>query len=88
MLEGRLPDTVPRPEPMPVAQPEVDDEAVSLETLEAAGTTSHERFHEKYMDQEPEPKPTSIRHRYGLTPRTAREAVIWATIFSKPKGML
>ncbi len=63
-------------------------EAKSLETLEAAGGKSHEVFHERYMDgpvsESKKSRPSQFRR---INPRTAREAVIWSTIFSPPKGL-
>jgi hypothetical protein len=93
VLKGELPDVtrVPEPEPEPyefgTPEPEVlTEEAASLETLEPMGEPSHRAFHERYIDEPAESVPRA-RHRYRLTPTTAREAVIWTAIFSHPKGM-
>ncbi len=84
-LLSALPDRQPREA---VSLEVMEEEAQSLETLEAAGGRSHEVFHERYMDQ-PDSKPKEMRpSRFRrITPRTAREAVIWKTIFSPPKGL-
>jgi hypothetical protein len=95
VLKGELPDAtrVPEPEPEPepyefgAPEPEVfTEEAASLETLEPTGEPSHRVFHERYVDV-PAVSAPRARHRYRLTPTTAREAVIWTAIFSHPKGM-
>jgi len=99
LLQEQLPEPeVEEPGPpsvLPERQPReavslevVDVEARSLETLEAAGGRSHEVFHERYMDgpvsKPKKSRPSEFRR---ITPRTAREAVIWSTIFSPPKGL-
>lgn len=66
-------------------------EAISLETLEAAGEASHVRFHEKYFGASPSGEPAGgaspvPRRARRVSPRTAREAVIWTAIFGRPKG--
>jgi len=99
LLQAQLPDPAVEEPGLPAALPErapreaislevIEEEARSLETLEAAGGRSHEVFHERYMDQpEPEPKETRPSRFRRINPRTAREAVIWRTIFSPPKGL-
>ncbi len=92
VLQGELPDVTRVPEPeaqsLEVTVAEVpQEEAVSLETVEPAGGASHVAFHERYMDVPADQPVSAARHRYRLTPRTAREAVIWTAIFSHPKGM-
>jgi hypothetical protein len=67
------------------AAAEIDDEARSLETLTPLGEASHRRFHEQYIEPDLAPQPVR-RSRYRLTPKTAREAVVWTAIFSPPKG--
>jgi len=87
--EPGLPSVLPERQPREAVSLEViEEEARSLETLEPAGGKSHRVFHERYVDA-PESKPKESRpSRFRLiTPRTAREAVIWRTIFSPPKGL-
>ena len=92
LLQAQLPEpAVEEPERQPreaVSLEVIEEEAQSLETLEPAGGRSHRVFHERYMEQ-PESKPKESRpSRFRrITPRTAREAVIWKTIFSPPKGL-
>ena len=92
LLQAQLPEpAVEEPERQPreaVSLEVIEEEAQSLETLEPAGGRSHQVFHERYMEQ-PESKPKESRpSRFRrITPRTAREAVIWRTIFSPPKGL-
>ena len=99
LLQAQLPEPAVEEPGLPAALPErvpreaislevIEEEARSLETLEAAGGRSHEVFHERYMDQpEPVPKETRPSRFRRINPRTAREAVIWRTIFSPPKGL-
>lgn len=96
LLQGRVPSPPrrpPAPPPLPVPEPDrsiefpPEEEARSIESLEPEGSASHAAFHEKYVEA---PQPASEVRRAlvrRLTPRTAREAVIWKTIFDKPKGM-
>ena len=90
MLSEQLPDAVDQrtrePDPAEaVTLDQVDVEARSLETLEPAGDVSHERFHERYVDDS---QPARVLRRKGrISPANAREAVIWKAIFSPPKGM-
>ncbi len=67
---------------------QVDIEAQSLESLEAAGGRDHDLFHKRYVDapQEPTERETPRASLRRLTPKTARQAVIWKTILSPPKG--
>jgi hypothetical protein len=96
VLQGRVPEpATPREEPPP-PEPEqreavsLDDfrrEQRTLETLEPAGGASHVEFHERYLSDEPEAvqrRPSRFRR---VSPRSAREAIIWKTIFETPKGM-
>ena len=46
-------EAAPPSEPV-VLPPEVEDEAVTIETLEPAGVESHKRFREKYVDAVPQ----------------------------------
>ena len=99
LLQAQLPEPAVEEPDVPSALPErapreaislevIEEEARSLETLEAAGGRSHEVFHERYMDQpESKPKETRPSRFRRINPRTAREAVIWRTIFSPPKGL-
>jgi hypothetical protein len=87
LLRGRIPIEMP---PKPVEQPEilVDDEAQSLEELRPDREREHREFHEKYVALSTPARVTSRpRSRYRLTPKTAREAVVWTAIFTKPKGL-
>jgi hypothetical protein len=81
LLRGELPP-LPEPEPVPdvpQAATEIDDEARPL------NEASHRAFHEQYVEGDLTPAPVR-RSRYRLTPKTAREAVVWTAIFSPPKG--
>jgi hypothetical protein len=65
----------------------MDDEARPIEVLGPEPSASHREFHERYVDALESglaARPSIVRR---LTPRTAREAVIWKTIFDKPKGL-
>jgi len=64
-----------------------EQEARSLETLEAAGEASHRRFREKYVaEPTPEAGPGEVKqHR---VPRPGlRQAIIWREILGPPKGL-
>jgi hypothetical protein len=91
----------PLPPPAPareaVALDEYRRDAVSLErpsrepraldSVELSRQREHDEFHDRYIDAQGKPQPRRARSRYHrLTPRTAREAVIWKTIFSPPKA--
>ena len=92
LLQGRLPEpkaserAIPSPEELP--EPE---EARSLETLEEAGTTSHKRFHDLYMEPAPimeKPKRDRFtRARLELRGRSLREAFVLKEVLGPPKGM-
>jgi hypothetical protein len=87
LLRGESPSP-PKPEPVtdaPQSAAEIDDEARPLETLTPLGEASHRRFHEKYIEPDLTHTPVK-RSRYRLTPKTARDAVVWTAIFSPPKG--
>jgi hypothetical protein len=86
LLRGRVPLEVPAPLPEP--PPPADEEAVSLEDLEPDMAASHQAFQDKYVTPA-QPPPTVPRRvsRYRLTPKTARDAIVWSEIFGKPKGM-
>lgn len=97
LLRGQLPSEPPpvagvpaeppavptsHPPPMPAAS-----EAVSLETLEPDWDKAEAEFHRKYVDRKPGAEPAKPTRRLRqVTPHTAREAVIWMTIFDRPKG--
>jgi hypothetical protein len=90
ILRGRVPMPEPAARPPPsVVQEDVDDEAVSLEQIDVDRAAAHQSFHDKYVEEPHEvarvSRPTP--HRYRLTPRTAREAVVWTAIFTRPKGL-
>ncbi|GBD33163.1 hypothetical protein HRbin33_02143 [bacterium HR33] len=65
--------------------PEV--EARSLETLEPAGGTSHERFHELYVGAIQPPRQPLRRPRLRLRPASAREGILWREVLGPPKGL-
>ncbi len=82
---GGLPP--PEPETALDAVP-LAPEAQSLETLEPAGEASHRRFHERYVEQAPAPAPRPRADVFpALTPRTARQAIVWREILGPPKGL-
>jgi hypothetical protein len=85
LLRGRIPIEVPTPKAEP--EVEVDDEARSLET-EPDRAREHREFHDRYVEPSvPATVTPQPRSRYRLTPKTAREAVVWTAIFTKPKGL-
>ncbi len=90
MLSEQLPEVTraeasPPEPPQPVTLEEVDVQPQSLESLEPDRAASHERFHERYVEDS---KPARVLRREGrFSPANAREAVIWKAIFSPPKGM-
>jgi hypothetical protein len=63
-------------------------EARSLETLEAAGEGSHQRFREKYLSEPAAPAEPGPARREPLPhrPTDLRRAVIWREILGPPKG--
>ncbi len=99
--EEAAPQVAPPPAPQRREAAALDDyrrEAVSLErppreargldTVEPSRKREHAEFHERYVDAAAEQGPRRRASRYHrLTPRTAREAVIWKTIFSPPKAL-
>ncbi len=88
LLRGELPLLEPQPPEAAGAAPvqsDVDDEARPLETLAPLDEASHRAFHEQYVEPGLQPQPRRVS-RYRLTPKTAREAVVWTAIFSPPKG--
>ena len=98
LLQGRgpapRPVALPEPEPEPAASLEVvEAEEQSIESLDPEGSPSYRAFHEQYVEHEPAPDsvlqhPVTAAVVRRLTPRTAREAVIWKAIFDKPKGFI
>ena len=97
--EQRAPPAPPTPPPRDaVALDDYRRDAVSLErpprepqaldSVELSRQREHDEFHDRYVDVQAEPQPRRPRSRYHrLTPRTAREAVIWKTIISPPKAL-
>jgi hypothetical protein len=97
--EQQTPPTPPATPPRePVALDDYRREAVSLErpsrepraldSVALSRQREHEEFHDQYVDKQQEAQTRRPRSRYHrLTPRTAREAVIWKTIFSPPKAL-
>jgi hypothetical protein len=87
LLRGRIPIEAHVPEVEREARVEMDDEAQSLMDMPDRAQ-EHREFHSKYVEHSMPATVTSRpRSRYRLTPKTAREAVVWTAIFSKPKGM-
>ncbi len=70
----------PRPRIEPV-------EERSLETLEPAGTQSHQRFHELYLESPQPPRRRAPRLRLALGPSSAREGILWREVLGPPKGL-
>ncbi len=82
-LKPRIPDV--EAQSLEFAAPE----AISLETLEAAGAESHAKFRRKYVR---EFEQTSVRRATGpdvpeLSPRSVRDGIIWQVILGPPKGL-
>lgn len=82
-------EEAPEPPPQPTAPVRRErPPAETLETLEAAGRKSHDRFHDKYI------RPLEAPHR-NLPPRfilpqdpvSLKRAVIWSEILGSPKGL-
>ena len=69
-LQGQV---EPVPEP-PVVPPQIEDEAMSVETLEAAGVESHERFREKYVDALPQQHPYEVEAKPTPRPYAVADA--------------
>jgi hypothetical protein len=69
-LEGQA-----EPAQEPVVEPlVVEEEAVSIETLERAGEESHERFREKYVDALPEQTPYAVEETQAPRPYALTDA--------------
>jgi hypothetical protein len=83
--------------PEPVALDDYRREAVSLErgpeqaraldSVNLSRKREHEEFHDRYVDASARQQPRRVSRYHRVTPRTAREAVIWKTIFSPPKAL-
>ncbi len=81
----------------PVALDEYRRDAVSLErspeepraldSVNLSRKREHEEFHDRYVDVSAKRQPRRSSRYHRVTPRTAREAVIWKTIFSPPKAL-
>jgi hypothetical protein len=69
-LEGQA---VPAEEPV-VVPPVVEEEAVSIETLQPAGEESHERFREKYVDALPQQTPYAVEETLAPRPYALTDA--------------
>ena len=98
MQEERAPPEPPTaPPPQPAALDAYRREAVSLEraprkaraldSVDVSRKREHDEFHDLYVDAEPKQQPRKKSRYHRVTPRTAREAVVWKTIFSPPKGL-
>ena len=86
---------------IPPAPPEpafIEREFETLETLEPAGTTSHDRFHELYVEELPDESPpqphvapysdrAERKERLALTRKKLQNAVIMKEILGPPKGI-
>ena len=69
-LEGQA-----EPAQEPVVEPlVVEEEAVSIETLERAGEESHERFREKYVDALPQQTPYAVEETQAPRPYALTDA--------------
>ncbi len=79
-------DELPEPPPAPVRQERPP--AQTIETLEAAGGKSHERFHEAYIGPIDVPA-RKLPPRFVLPrdPVSLKRAVIWSEILGSPKGL-
>jgi len=87
LLRGRIPIEARTPQAEPEARVDIDDEAQSLMGAPDRAQ-EHREFHNKYVEHSVPATVTSRpQSRYRLTPKTAREAVVWTAIFTKPKGM-
>ncbi len=88
LLRGRIPLELEPQRAKVAPQPVMDDEARSLESTEPDRDREHQEFHETV---EATSVPAAVtprrRSRYRLTPKTARDAVVWTAIFTKPKGL-
>lgn len=63
-------------------------EARSLETLEAAGEASHQRFHQRYRQAQPSPQARKMRALgVQLRPETLRQGFLWQVVLGRPKGL-
>ena len=62
-------------------------EARALDAVELSRRQEHHEFHERYVDAEARAPARRASQYRRITPRTAREAVIWKTIFSPPKAL-
>lgn len=67
---------------------EIDEERdLTMETLEEAGTASHQRFHDRYLTSIADvPSPVPVP-RVRMTPRRAREAFVLMAVLGRPKGL-
>jgi len=86
---------------IPPAPPEpafIEREPETLETLEPAGTTSHDRFHELYVEELPDESPpqphvepysdrAERKERLALTHKKLQNAFIMKEILGPPKGI-
>lgn len=76
------------PEPLPAPVRQERPPAQTIETLEAAGGKSHERFHDAYIRPIGAP-PRNLPPRFVLPrdPVSLKRAVIWSEILGSPKGL-
>lgn len=80
------PERYPLPEE-PEAAETTPEELRPLESTDALDAATHEEFHERFVDAEGFGVSPSRARRYRLTPKTARDAMVWTAIFSRPKGL-
>jgi hypothetical protein len=89
------PPTPPPPEPVALDSYRRDavslerspEQARALDSVDLSRKQEHDEFHDRYVDARPEQRARRASRYHRVTPRTAREAVIWKTIFSPPKAL-
>jgi hypothetical protein len=89
MLQQRI--EVPEQQQTPTVPQPVEAAPESLETLEPAGGESHERFHERYIDEPQVERPyqehEERKQRLELSRKKLQEAFILKEIIGPPKGI-
>jgi hypothetical protein len=71
----------------PEAAEAVPEELRPLESTDALDARTHESFHRQFVDAEGFGAAPKRARQYRLTPKTARDAVVWTAIFARPKGL-
>ena len=90
LLRGELVPPQPQPYPLPTEPDTAEvpaEELRPLETVDAVDAVTHEAFHRRFVDAEMSEVPGVRARRYILTPKTARDAIVWTVILSRPKGL-